>query len=427
MELFSSPGRTELGGNHTDHQRGRVLAAAVSLDILACAAPNGEGRVRFISEGWPALELDLAEPGPIEAERGSPAALIRGVAGALRGPGRPLGGFDAYAASVLPAGAGLSSSAAFELLAAQIFNSFYCAGELDALCLALAAQRAENEYFGKPCGLMDQLACALGGAAALDFAGPAGPEVTRLPFAPGRHGFALCLIHTGSGHAGLTEEYAAVPREMRAVAAFFGREALRGLEEAELLAAAPELRRAVGDRALLRALHFIREDARAALQAEALLRGDFPAFLDLVRESARSSRELLQNIFPAGAVIRTAPGPGARPRGGLAGRRGRGPRPRRRLCRGRAGLCPAGRGWRASRGAWTPYSAPAPAGRWRYAGGARGRCGRNSKAPGAAPALFAASICSCSAPPSPRSRGSGRCAWPCPRGRTPGRDPAPPW
>ena len=302
MELFSSPGRTELGGNHTDHQRGRVLAAAVSLDILACAAPNGEGRVRFISEGWPALELDLAEPGPIEAERGSPAALIRGVAGALRGPGRPLGGFDAYAASVLPAGAGLSSSAAFELLAAQIFNSFYCAGELDALCLALAAQRAENEYFGKPCGLMDQLACALGGAAALDFAGPAGPEVTRLPFAPGRHGFALCLIHTGSGHAGLTEEYAAVPREMRAVAAFFGREALRGLEEAELLAAAPELRRAVGDRALLRALHFIREDARAALQAEALLRGDFPAFLDLVRESARSSRELLQNIFPAGAV-----------------------------------------------------------------------------------------------------------------------------
>ena len=302
MELFSSPGRTELGGNHTDHQRGRVLAAAVSLDILACAAPNGEGRVRFISEGWPALELDLAEPGPIEAERGSPAALIRGVAGALRGPGRPLGGFDAYAASVLPAGAGLSSSAAFELLAAQIFNSFYCAGELDAPCLALAAQRAENEYFGKPCGLMDQLACALGGAAALDFACPSGPAVARLPFAPGRHGFALCLIHTGSGHADLTEEYAAVPREMRAVAAFFGREALRGLEEAELLAAAPELRRAVGDRALLRALHFIREDARAALQAEALLRGDFPAFLDLVRESARSSRELLQNIFPAGAV-----------------------------------------------------------------------------------------------------------------------------
>ena len=300
--LFSAPGRTELGGNHTDHQRGRVLAAAVGLGIHACAAPRDDGRVRFLSEGWLPLEIDISDSAAREDERGTTAALIRGTAAFIRARGIAVGGFDAYALSEIPPGAGLSSSAACEVLLGRIMNSFYCGGELDAVTIARLAQRVENEYFGKPCGLMDQMACSLGGALAMDFAEPQSPGVTRLPFDPEARGYALCIINTGASHADLTDEYAAVPREMGSVAAFFGKAALREVDEAEFSASLPALRRAAGDRAVLRAMHFFAEDARVARQTGALLRGDFETFLSLVRESGRSSWELLQNISPAGAA-----------------------------------------------------------------------------------------------------------------------------
>ena len=300
--LCSAPGRTEICGNHTDHQHGRVLAGAVDLDFLACAAPNGLNRIRFQSEGWPMVEISLDELLPRTDERESTAALVRGMAGLVKERGYEVAGFDAYAVSEVLPGSGLSSSAACEVLLGVIENCLFCSGELDAVTIAQLGQRAENVYFGKPSGLMDQTASSVGGAVAIDFADPAEPVVRSVAVDLESLGYALCIIDSGASHAALTGEYASIPEEMGAVAAYFGRKVLREVDEAELLRALPELRRAAGDRAVLRAMHFFADDRRSAEEADALERGDIDAFLALVRESGRSSWELLQNITQTGAA-----------------------------------------------------------------------------------------------------------------------------
>ena len=300
--LCSAPGRTEICGNHTDHQHGRVLAGAVDLDFLACAAPNGLNRIRFQSEGWPMVEISLDELLPRTDERESTAALVRGMAGLVKERGYEVAGFDAYAVSEVLPGSGLSSSAACEVLLGVIENCLFCSGELDAVTIAQLGQRAENVYFGKPSGLMDQTASSVGGAVAIDFADPAEPVVRSVAVDLESLGYALCIIDSGASHAALTGEYASIPEEMGAVAAYFGRKVLREVDEAELLRALPELRRAAGDRAVLRAMHFFADDRRSAEEADALERVDIDAFLALVRESGRSSWELLQNITPTGAA-----------------------------------------------------------------------------------------------------------------------------
>ena len=302
IALCSAPGRTEISGNHTDHQHGHVLAAAVNLDFLACAAPNGTNTVRFQSEGWPMTTVDLSDMEPQENEKETTASLVRGVLAQMEKAGYQVGGCDIYAVSSVLPGSGLSSSAACEVLLGVIGNHLFCKDELDAVTLAKIGQKAENQYFGKPSGLMDQTASSVGDAVAIDFADPSAPIVRSVTANLEELGLALCIVDCGADHAALTGEYASIPQEMEKVAAFFGKKVLREVQEEEVLKAMPQLRRAVGDRAVLRALHFYADDRRAVEEADALERRDRDAFLQLVKESGRSSWELLQNITPAGAV-----------------------------------------------------------------------------------------------------------------------------
>ena len=300
--LCSAPGRTEICGNHTDHQHGHVLAAAVNLDFLACVSPNGTQTVHFQSEGWPMTTVDLSDLEQQEAEKETTASLVRGVMAELAKAGYTIGGLDMYAVSNVLPGSGLSSSAACEILLGVAGNHLFCQDELDAVTLAKIGQKAENQYFGKPSGLMDQTASSVGDAVAIDFADPSAPIVRSVTANLEELGLALCIVDCGADHAALTGEYASIPREMEKVAAFFGKKVLREVQEEEVLKAMPQLRRAVGDRAVLRALHFYADDRRAVEEADALERRDRDAFLQLVKESGRSSWELLQNITPAGAV-----------------------------------------------------------------------------------------------------------------------------
>lgn len=300
--LCSAPGRTEICGNHTDHQHGHVLAAAVNLDFLACVSPNGTQTVHFQSEGWPMTTVDLSDLKQQEAEKETTASLVRGVMAELAKAGYTIGGFDMYAVSNVLPGSGLSSSAACEILLGVAGNHLFCQDELDAVTLAKIGQKAENQYFGKPSGLMDQTASSVGDAVAIDFADPSAPIVRSVTANLEELGLALCIVDCGADHAALTGEYASIPQEMKKVAAFFGKKVLREVQEEEVLKAMPQLRRAVGDRAVLRALHFYADDRRAVEEADALERRDRDAFLQLVKESGRSSWELLQNITPAGAV-----------------------------------------------------------------------------------------------------------------------------
>lgn len=302
VALFSAPGRTEIGGNHTDHQHGRVLAAAVDLDFLACAAPNGTNVIRFQSEGWPLVEVTLDSLEPLEEERESTAALVRGMAAQAAGMGYPVSGFDAYAVSDVLPGSGLSSSAACEVLLGVIANHLFCRDELDPVAIAKMGQKAENLYFGKQSGLMDQTASSVGGAVAIDFADPSAPAVRSVAVDLNALGYALCIVDSGASHAALTGEYDSIPREMRSVAAFFGKQVLREVDEGQVLASLPQLRKAVGDRAVLRALHFFSDNQWAGQEADALERKDMDAFLSLVRRSGLSSWTLLQDITPTGAV-----------------------------------------------------------------------------------------------------------------------------
>ena len=302
ITLCSAPGRTEICGNHTDHQHGRVLAGAVDLDFLACAAPNGTNTIRFQSQGWPLVEVNLDTLEPKEEEKESTASLVRGMAAQAAQRGYPVAGFDVYATSEVLPGSGLSSSAACEVLLGVVENHLFCRDELDPVTIAQMGQKAENIYFGKPSGLMDQTASSVGGAVAIDFADPAAPVVRTVAVDLNGLGYALCIIDSGASHADLTSEYAAVPQEMCAVAAYFGKKVLREVEESQVLQALPQLRKAVGDRAVLRALHFFADDQRVKQEADALEQGDMETFLAVVNQSGRSSWDLLQNITPAGAV-----------------------------------------------------------------------------------------------------------------------------
>ena len=295
--LFSAPGRTEIGGNHTDHQLGRVLAGAVSLETVAAVAVNGENVIRVLSEGYPLCEIALDDLAIRPEEFGTTAALIRGVA-AGTGLSR---GFDAYICSTVLPGSGLSSSAAFEVLLGTIASQLSGAG-LNAVEIAQLGQKVENEYFGKPCGLMDQMASSVGGIITIDFADPAKPVIEHLELDLAALGYALCIIDSGADHADLTDEYAAIPREMKAVAAVFGKSVLREVDEDAFFARLGEVRAAAGDRAALRAMHFFADNRRVAEQVAALRSGDFDAFLRLVNESGRSSWLYLQNVVPTGAT-----------------------------------------------------------------------------------------------------------------------------
>lgn len=295
--LFSGPGRTEIGGNHTDHQHGHVLCGSVDLDMLACAAPNGLRVVRIQSEGYPTLEISLDDLTPQKEEVNTSAALVRGVAAKVAELGYTLSGFDACATSTVLSGSGLSSSAAYETLVGNIFNHFCCGDELDAVAIAKIGQYAENVYFGKPCGLMDQMGSSVGGAVAIDFNDPVEPVVEQVGYDFSKSGHALCIVDTGSSHGDLTDDYAAVTKEMGAVAACFGKTVLRDVPEQHFRAAIRVVRRECGDRAVLRALHFYEDDRRAVQEAQALKRGDFARFLELVNESGLSSELHLQNTW----------------------------------------------------------------------------------------------------------------------------------
>ena len=300
--FFSAPGRTELGGNHTDHQHGRVLAAGVDLDDLAAAAKTDTGRFRVLSEGYPLLDVDLTDLAPKPEEQNTSAALLRGVAARFAQLGCDLtgAGLDAYVVSDVPGGSGLSSSAAFEVLLGTVMNDLLFGGKCSAVEIAQIGQYAENVYFGKPCGLMDQTASSVGGVVAIDFLDPEDPVVERIDLDLGGEGFALCILDSGAGHADLTGEYAAITDELRAISRHFGKEVLRQVSEAEFAAAIPVLRREAGDRAVLRAMHYFDENDRAHAQAEARKAGDFAGFLDLVNASGRSSALYLQNVVPTG-------------------------------------------------------------------------------------------------------------------------------
>ena len=303
---FSAPGRTELGGNHTDHQRGCVLAAAVDLETTAQVTLNETDTIRVFSEGYAPVEVSLQDLSIHEGEENTTAALVRGVAAEFVRRGAAVQGFDAYVRSTVLPGSGLSSSAAFEVLMGTILNELFFESSLSPAEVARIGQYAENVYFGKPCGLMDQMTSAVGGMVFIDFEYPACPVVERIDFDLASAGYALCIIDTGADHADLTAEYAAIPGEMKAVCSYFGKEVLRQIPQETFFAALPQLRGRVPDRAILRAMHFYRENERAQRQAEALRAGDVDAFLQLVKESGRSSWMYLQNITPAGAVEQQA-------------------------------------------------------------------------------------------------------------------------
>jgi len=301
--FVSSPGRTELGGNHTDHNDGRVLCAAVHLDILACVAPHSELTVELHSAGWDTpFRVDLADLAPRPEEAGSPHALIRGVAAAIKKRGASIGGFHGTMDSAVPQGSGLSSSAAVEVLLGQIFNALYNGNRIAPVDIAIAGREAENIHFGKPCGLMDQMACALGGISAIDFGRPDKPRWTRISFDFEKAGYTLAIVKTGGNHADLTPEYAAIPAEMYAVAQIFGLSSLRKVSLDKLQRKTAEIRQRAGDRAFLRAMHAANENERAKEMAEALDEGRLKRYLRLVRRSGDSSWRLLQNVSPAGAI-----------------------------------------------------------------------------------------------------------------------------
>ena len=296
--LLSVPGRSELSGNHTDHNHGCVIAASIDLDMIAIASPREDGMICMESEGFPAETISLSPlPTPSDVVAGTSGALIAGMADGFAQSGLAYGGFDACATSDVLRGSGLSSSAAYEVMIGTIFNYLYCGGSVDAVTIAKLSQRAENQFFGKPCGLMDQTACAVGGMVAIDFAQPAEPVVEPIAFDMTGAGYALCIVDTGGNHADLTPDYAAIPAEMKAVAAALGCDVLRGADEAALIAAIPALRAQVGDRAVLRALHFMAENKRVGLQAAALRAGDLDAYFAEVLSSGRSSFCYLQNVY----------------------------------------------------------------------------------------------------------------------------------
>ena len=298
--LYSAPGRTEIGGNHTDHQHGRVLAGSVNIDMIAAAAPNDKNQLRVQSEGYDLCVIDLNDLEASKEEENTTAALLRGECAAFTQRGAKLAGLDVYISSNVPKGSGVSSSAAFEVLIGVILNDCFMTEKVSPIAIAQIGQWAENVYFGKPCGLMDQMASSVGNIITIDFADPAHPDVEPVAVDFSKAGLALCILDSCADHADLTDEYAAVPAECRAVAAVCGGEVLRDVPFDTFLAKLPECRKQCGDRAVLRAFHIYADNDRVAKQVAALREGDFDTFLSLVTESGDSSWEYLQNVIPAG-------------------------------------------------------------------------------------------------------------------------------
>ena len=299
---FSAPGRTEIGGNHTDHQHGCVLAAAVDMETTAEVTLNGTNLIRVDSEGYQPVEIGLGDLSIKEDEKNTTAALIRGVAAAFAQRGYKLKGFDAKVRSTVLPGSGLSSSAAFEVLIGRILNGLFADNAVSAIEIAQIGQYAENVYYGKPSGLMDQMASSVGGLVFIDFNDPKAPVVEKVDYDFAHSGYTLCTIDTGADHAELTDEYAAMPVEMKKVANFFGKAVLREVDEQEFYAKIADVRKETGDRAVLRAIHFFNENKRVQLQVRALKNDNFDAFLHYVNESGLASWTLLQNVTPAGYI-----------------------------------------------------------------------------------------------------------------------------
>ena len=300
QRFFSAPGRTEIGGNHTDHQRGHVLAAAVNLDTNAAVRINGTDLIRIQSVGYPMCQVDVKELTPKEDEINTTPALIRGVAARFRELGCPVAGFDAYVESTVLPGSGLSSSAAYEVLIGTIINGLFFDGKVSQPEIARIGQYAENVFFGKPCGLMDQTASAVGNLVTINFFDKEKPVIESVDFDFSACGHALCIIDSRASHADLTDEYAAITQDMKAVCAHFGKEVLTQIDPEDFYAAMPVLREKCGDRAVLRAVHFYDDDRRVVKQVAALHSGDFDEFLRLIKESGHSSWMYLQNVIPAG-------------------------------------------------------------------------------------------------------------------------------
>lgn len=297
ISLFSAPGRTEVGGNHTDHQHGAVLAAAVNLDVIAVVSLNHSDTIRVQSQGFPMDTVDLADLGVCETDKGTSTAIIRGIASRFAQLGYAVGGFDAYTTSNVLKGSGLSSSASFENLIGTILNHAFNAGRISAVEIAQISQYAEVHHFGKACGLMDQMASSVGGFSSMDFRDSIHPAIEKIDFNFADCGYALCVVDTKGSHADLTPDYVAIPTEMKQVAAYFGKEVLREVDETEFYANIAVLRHSVSDRAILRAIHFFAENRTALEEAAALKQGDFDAFCRLVKSSGNSSFKFLQNIY----------------------------------------------------------------------------------------------------------------------------------
>ena len=296
VRIFSVPGRTEVSGNHTDHNRGRVLAASIDLDIIAVAAADDSGYIRVKSEGFDMDEvaIDVLEPDP--ATYFTSGAIIKGMCKGFENEGNKYTSFHAYTTSNVYKGSGLSSSAAFEVMVGNILRTL-CGEKVSDIEIACISQYAENVFFGKPCGLMDQLACAVGGFIAIDFENPGKPKIESVKFDLSKAGYSLCIVDTGGNHADLNEDYASVPAEMKQVAKFFGKSVLREVSKNDLIASMPALREKCGDRAILRALHYINENKRVLIQTEALKKHDLETFFALVKESGDSSFKFLQNVY----------------------------------------------------------------------------------------------------------------------------------
>ena len=296
-EIYSAPGRSEVGGNHTDHQHGEVLAASINLDAIAFVRRTEENQIQLLSDGYPMITVDLSNLENKKEEEGTSVGLIRGMAYGLQKNGHKIGGFQAYVTSDVLNGAGMSSSAAFEVLVGTILSGLYNEMSVSPVEIAQVAQYAENVYFGKPCGLMDQMACSVGGLIHIDFSEPASPIVEKVEVDFGVYKHSLCITDTKGSHADLTDDYALIPQEMKKVAKYFGKDFLREVDPASFCKELPKIRKKCGDRPVLRALHFFEEDKRVEKEVSALREGDFQAFLQTVKESGDSSFKYLQNIY----------------------------------------------------------------------------------------------------------------------------------
>ena len=295
--LFSAPGRSEIGGNHTDHNHGLVLAAGISLDAIAVASKNDAGIVRIKSAGYPMDIVDCNELDVVEKEMGKSQSIVRGIVARFRQLGYNIGGFDATTASQVLSGSGLSSSAAFEVLVCTMLNYLYNDGKIDPIEIAKISQYSENVYFGKPCGLLDQMACSVGSFVSIDFEDTAKPIVKKIDFDFEKSGHSLVIVDTKGSHSDLTDDYAAVRREMEMVAEYFGKKVLREVDKKDVLANAGDIAKKVSPRAVIRAMHYYGENEKVVLQSEALSKNDFEQFKKLIIESGFSSYMYNQNVY----------------------------------------------------------------------------------------------------------------------------------